>query len=135
MTDPATSWIEQEAIERWWSKHKFELKRDVTVERVRLQEENKQLQRDIDMLANDVIKLTNERIELKKELAFARAVVEKCTPNDYANTQAELKRLKKENEELRVDLAHAYARDKAENERLKKQVKQLENMKGIQWKQ
>jgi len=75
MTSPETSWIEQEAIEKWWNKHKFELKQAVTVERVRLQEENE---------------------KLKKELVFAKAVIEKCTPNDYARTQAENERLKKQ---------------------------------------
>jgi len=50
MTSPETSWIEQEAIEKWWNKHRLELKQGVTVERVRLQEENEKLKKQVDKL-------------------------------------------------------------------------------------
>jgi len=50
MTSPETSWIEQEAIEKWWNKHRFELKQAVTVERVRLQGENEKLKKQVDRL-------------------------------------------------------------------------------------
>jgi len=141
MTDAATSWAEQEAIEKWWNKHRLELKQMVTVERVRLQEENGRL---------------------KKELVFVRAVVEKCTPNDYARTQAELKELQKEIMRLEQKLCtqdkmNQYAHNQREGrekklrkqweqqeanlvtcaseiEKLEDQVRQLEHMKGVQWK-
>jgi len=116
MTDPATSWIEQEAIEKWWNKHRFELKQAVTVERVRLQEENE---------------------ELKKELVFVRAVIEKCTPNDYARDQAELVRLREQADADAGELRNMQQENESgwsEVARLKKQVEKLERMKGVQWK-
>jgi len=93
MTSPETSWIEQEAIEKWWNKHRFELKQAVTVERVRLQEENEELK-------GEYMQLESKVFELEKELVFVRAVIDKCTPNDYARTQAENEKLKKRVKEL-----------------------------------
>jgi len=116
MTDPATSWIEAAAIEKWWNRHRLELKQMVTVERVRLAEENE---------------------ELKKELVFVRAVVEKCTPNNYARDQAELERLRKqcaENEKFIFETGKHVGEKALEVEKLKNQVAQLERMKGVQWR-
>jgi len=48
--------------------------------------------------------------EFEKEVEYLQAVIDKCTPNDYLRTLKE-------------------------NERLKEQVKQLEKMKGLKWRQ
>jgi len=101
MTDAATSWAEQEAIEKWWNKHKLELKQSVTAERVRL---------------------AGEVEELEKELVFVRAVIEKCTPSNYASTEAENERLKK-----LVDAQVVQLLDSDDSiRRLKEQVDKLE---------
>jgi len=111
MTNPETSWIEQEAIERWWNKHKFELKQSVTTERVRLQEENE---------------------ELKKEIKFARTVIQQCTPNTYVRAQAENEVLKEKLAEAQEALdaaAVGLAEVGKENLQLKKQIAQLQREK------
>jgi len=69
MTDPATSWIEQEAIEKWWNKHRFELKQAVTVERVRLQEENESLKGLVDSFAVSLSDAADEIVKLKDQVA------------------------------------------------------------------
>lgn len=45
MSKADTLWIEQDAIDKWWNKHRLELRKAVTVERVRLQKENEELKK------------------------------------------------------------------------------------------
>jgi len=71
MTDAATSWAEQEAIEKWWNKHKLELKQTVTAERVRLQEVVEKLRSQLagcdDNYQDRIVELKGEVEQLKKQ--------------------------------------------------------------------
>ncbi len=73
MTDAATSWAEQEAIEKWWNKHKLELKQMVTVERVRLADEVEKLRSQLagcdDDYLNRIIDLQGQVERLTKQVA------------------------------------------------------------------
>ena len=137
MSNPETVWIEQDAIEKWWTKHRLELRQAVTVERVRLQEENEELKKQGVAQEANLMTCADEISELEKELKFVRAVVEKCTPNDYARTEAEFEQCKKELATATSKLMKnwlAYMSEVEETDKLRRQVLQLERMKGIVWK-
>jgi len=134
VTNPEAAWAEKEALEKWWNRHKFELKQAVTKA---AKDEVLKLEEAINSSRESSIGLLTQISELERELATTKEALE-AAGYGLAEAATKIKQLKEQaNNDARVVVREEQELRAAWSEvaRLKKMVAKLEVMKGVQWRQ